>query len=111
VIFALSSVSGSDIRIGIDVSAPAHFIEYAILGGLLVLAFDRSDRLLAAAAMASAYGVTDELHQLLVPGRMSDPADWAVDTAGALAGAALAAWLLRRHAGQDSTRTRLAARQ
>lgn len=111
VIFGLSSVSGSDIRVGIDISAPAHFTEYAILGGLLVLAFDRSDRVLAAAALASAYGVSDELHQILVPGRMSDPMDWVVDTAGAIAGAALAAWWLRRRAERESPLTRPTARQ
>lgn len=111
VIFGLSSVSGSDIRVGIDVSVPAHFIEYAILAGLLVLAFDRSDRALAAVALASAYGVTDELHQLLVPGRMSDPMDWVVDTAGAIAGAALAAWWLRRRATREPALTRPATRQ
>jgi len=111
VIFALSSVSGSDISIGIDISALAHFGEYAILGGLLALALERSDRALAAAAMASAYGVTDELHQLLVPGRKSDPVDWVVDTAGAIAGAALAAWWLRRRAERELPLTRPAPRQ
>jgi len=111
VIFGFSSVAGSDIRIGIDVSPFAHFGEYAILGGLLLLALDRRDRVLAAAAMASAYGITDELHQLLVPGRMSDPVDWAVDTAGALAGAAIAAWLLRRRAERASAGAGSAAPQ
>ena len=111
VIFTLSSVSGSDISIGIDISAFAHFGQYAILGGLLVWALERSDRVLGAAAMASAYGVTDELHQLLVPGRMSDPVDWAVDTAGAIAGAALAAWWLRRRAEREPSLNSSDARQ
>jgi len=111
VIFALSSLSGSDISIGIDLSVPAHFTEYAILGGLLALALERSDRLLAAAAMASAYGLTDELHQLFVPGRKSDLMDWLVDTAGAIAGAVLAAWWLRRRAERESPLSGSAARQ
>jgi len=111
VIFALSSLSGSQVSIGIDVSAFAHFAEYAILAGLLVFALERSNGVLTAVALASAYGVTDELHQLLVPGRMSDPVDWAVDTAGAIAGAALAAWLLRRNAGRESALIRSATRQ
>ncbi len=110
-IFALSSLSGSQVSIGIDVSALAHFTEYAILGGLLLFALERSNRGLAAVALASAYGVTDELHQLLVPGRMSDPVDWAVDTAGAIAGAALAAWLLRRRAERESALTSSSPRQ
>lgn len=36
---------------------------------------------------ASLYGVTDEVHQIFVPGRFCDPLDWLVDTAGALLGA------------------------
>lgn len=40
-----------------------------------------------AVAAASLYGVTDEIHQLFVPGRFCDPADWLVDTLGALTGA------------------------
>jgi len=39
---------------------------------------------LGAALMASAYGVLDEWHQLLVPGRSFEILDMAADTAGAL---------------------------
>ncbi len=45
-----------------------------------------------AAALASLYGITDEVHQAFVPGRSADVWDWVADTAGA----ALAAWLLAR---------------
>ena len=38
----------------------------------------------------TAYGVTDELHQFLTPGRTPDPADWAADTLGAAIGVAVA---------------------
>ena len=38
---------------------------------------------LAAVAIASVYGVTDELHQYFVPGRSSDVHDWVADTSGA----------------------------
>jgi VanZ family protein len=51
---------------------------------------------LLAVVLASAYGVTDELHQAFVPGRVPDPADWLVDTAGAYAGAATGLLLARR---------------
>lgn len=44
---------------------------------------------LLAVACASLYGVTDELHQYFVPGRACDPADWLVDTCGAVLGAML----------------------
>ena len=52
--------------------------------------------MLLAIVVASAYGVTDEFHQLFVPGRACDPVDWMVDTAGAALGALLAHVALRR---------------
>ena len=77
-----------------DILSPtAHFCEYAVLGGLLANALrhrlSQRKALLLAAALASLYGITDEIHQLFVPGRMCDPLDWLVDTAGA----ALGAWV------------------
>jgi VanZ family protein len=41
---------------------------------------------LAAVAISSAYGATDEFHQSFVPGRSSDVHDWYADTFGALVG-------------------------
>ncbi len=84
-IFGASSLQGSQVPGGFN--TPAHFIEYVVLGGLLYAAL-RLDRPLVASAVlavviASAYAVTDEFHQAFVPGRVSDPLDWAVDTAGA----------------------------
>ena len=38
---------------------------------------------LGAVAVASVYGVTDELHQYFVPGRSCDVRDWMADTSGA----------------------------
>lgn len=81
-------------------SPVCHFLEYLVLGVLLSNAMAPGGRwgrvFLVAVVLASAYGVTDEIHQLLVPGRMCDPADWAVDTAGAALGAAVFALLARR---------------
>ncbi len=88
VIFALSSVPGSQVpgRFG----SLAHFVEYAVLAILLLRALEpgRSTRsaVVMALVLASAYGVTDEFHQLFVPLRVADPMDWLVDTAGALLG-------------------------
>jgi VanZ family protein len=48
-----------------------------------------------AVALASAYGITDELHQLFVPGRVSDPVDWLVDTLGAIVGVYVATRIYR----------------
>lgn len=79
-----------------------HASAYAVLGALLALALAgtrlaRGRRLLAAAVvLASLYGASDEWHQAHVPNRQPDAFDWAADTAGALAGAALAAAFLRR---------------
>jgi VanZ family protein len=45
----------------------------------------------AAWAIASSYGATDEWHQSFVPGRSADVRDWFADAAGAFIGAA-ACW-------------------
>ncbi len=81
-----------------------HGLVYAVFGFLLL----RSARALmkgafrtaaAAAAAGILYGLTDEVHQVFVPGRQADPADWAADAAGAVLGVLLAVWLQRRKAG------------
>ncbi|MBQ9021370.1 MAG: VanZ family protein [Eggerthellaceae bacterium] len=81
-------------------STIAHFCEYLLLGALLVNAL-RSHislprALLLAIVCASAYGVTDEIHQIFVPGRYCDVFDWLTDTAGATLGALLRAVTMRR---------------
>lgn len=94
VIFWFSTLTGSQVpgRYG----SLGHFGEYAILGALLLIALDAPTRLLPAVALASAYGVTDELHQLFVQGRHSDPVDWLVDTVGAFVGAFVLSLVWRR---------------
>jgi len=102
VIFRLSATPGSQVPTWLP--APVgHFAEYALLGACLVIPFQRRplwQAILIATVIASLYGVTDEWHQSFVPGRMPDIADWAVDTAAALAGASLAAWVVARRAKQ-----------
>lgn len=75
------------------VSSLAHFFEYAVFGALLANALRCHMPLrracVLAVVLASCYGTSDELHQLFVEGRMCDPVDWLVDTAGAALGAAL----------------------
>ncbi|MCE5203602.1 MAG: VanZ family protein [Actinomycetia bacterium] len=93
VIFRLSALPGSAVpgRFG----SVGHFGGYAVLGGLVLLALEKPSWWLRAVALASAYGITDELHQLFVPGRMCDPVDWVVDTTGAFVGALVVTLLLR----------------
>ena len=82
---AQTALFGPDVDV---VSSCAHFCEYTVFGALWVNALRHHMPLRRAmvlgVACASLYGVTDEFHQLFVEGRMCDPADWAVDTAGAL---------------------------
>lgn len=68
----------------------AHFISYAILAWLWwrFLASQRQFNwrvLFYAWALTTLYGISDEIHQLFVPGRNGQLADVLFDTAGALA--------------------------
>ena len=82
------------------INSIAHFCEYTVFGALWANALRCHMPLRRACALAvacgSLYGVTDEFHQLFVPGRMCDPVDWAVDTAGAALGPGIAFFLLSR---------------
>jgi VanZ family protein len=77
-----------------------HAGEYGVLSALVAWALARgrlrsaSVRVLVAAVVIStAYGATDEWHQLFVPGRQADLADLLADALGALAAAvAIRAW-------------------
>ena len=80
-----------------------HFVAYALLGVLLARALAKNVApatrapLVAAALIAAAYGVTDEIHQSFTPGRFVEVADAVADAAGGFAGAfAWAAWMRRR---------------
>ena len=99
VIFSLSSLPGDAVP-GTGFSSLGHFVLYAVLGGLYYAALapriGHGRAAVAAIALASLYGVTDEFHQSFVPGRFPDVADWAVDTAGATMSAGLLWWFSRR---------------
>ena len=125
VIFFMSAHTGSDFQQGTDfvalvkmrldvaqealfgpgvdiVSSCAHFCEYTVFGLLLRNATGRHFRpvlaLVFAIVLGSLYGVTDEFHQLFVPGRACDPADWLVDTLGTTLGASIMHIASRRRA-------------
>lgn len=101
VIFYLSALPGGSVpgRFG----WLGHLLAYAVLAGLYFAALDPRRRdpraAVLAVALASAYGITDEVHQLFTPGRSSDPVDWAVDTLGALVAVGLMVMIGRRNPG------------
>jgi VanZ family protein len=97
VIFFMSSLPGS--QIPGRFSTIGHLGEYAVLGALLVVPL-RGVRptvvaALVAVCLATAYGLTDELHQAFVPGRTPDVLDLATDVVGAVIGTAAAIGLVR----------------
>ena len=97
-IFVVSSLSSPPDPPGPDVSA--HALAYAALAVLVLrgLANARWQDVtfgLAAAAvgLTALYGLSDEIHQRFVPGRVADVRDLIADTIGALVGVVLVwAW-------------------
>jgi VanZ family protein len=81
-----------------------HFAAYAGLAALTLRALASGclrnatwQRVCAAAAISSVYGVTDEYHQLFVPGRTFEVLDIAADASGSIVSAtALGAWSIIR---------------
>ncbi len=82
-----------------------HAAVYSVLGGLCCLAarrtwsLDRRAVVVVGALCALLYGMTDELHQLFVPGRCADIYDVMADGIGGLIGAAIAIALPIARAG------------
>ena len=95
-IFAASSIPNLRNLPGGMSDKSGHSIGYAMLAGLLLRAF-AGGRLrgitwkggLIAIVLATLYGVTDEFHQLFVPGRSADPYDVLADCVGATIGVAI----------------------
>lgn len=94
-IFVISSISFSPLEVGvgdgrkISVNPWLHIGEYALLGFLFYRAFINSDKVflkkysfVLAIVFAIAYGITDELHQLFVPGRLCSFKDVICDGVG-----------------------------
>ena len=81
------------------IRSAAHFSEYALLAFLaaFLLSTYKQKRVLTlgfSVAFASFYAVTDEIHQIFVPGRAAQLSDWLVDTSGALLGSLLVLLIL-----------------
>jgi VanZ family protein len=86
-----------------------HGSAYAILGGLFCRALSGGlarpltlRQALLAVALATGYGVTDELHQGFVPNRNADPWDVVKDCGGAVVGAGLGLALGRQRTGEPA---------
>jgi VanZ family protein len=89
----------------------AHFLIYAVLATLLVVAWPaksvtparqgwrQSGRYLAVWTIAAGYGVIDELTQPWF-GRHCDIWDWVADASGALTAILVCAWFVRRRRQQ-----------
>jgi VanZ family protein len=90
-IFTFSSIPGLSTGLGTwdtILRKGAHITEYAILGALLLRAFEREAPALAAGI---AYAASDELHQHFVRGRHASPVDVAIDAIGITLG--MLVWL------------------
>lgn len=98
VIFAFSSIPSLGTGLGswdLLLRKLAHVAEFAVLGGLLQRAVVRAG---IALALGVSYAVSDELHQLFVPGRRGAPLDVLIDSIGVALG--IVAWrLLSRRPG------------
>lgn len=84
--------------LGTLVRKAAHVSEYAVLGGLLTWAWPPTlgwPRL-APLLIGIGYAITDEVHQLFVPGRAGQVSDVVIDAVGVLIGVAVVAAARRR---------------
>jgi VanZ family protein len=96
----------SGIAVTVDVSDKVnHFGAYGLLSVLLFLTmnfqmkypFLKKNANWLTVLIASSYGVLDELHQMLVPGRSCEFLDWLADFSGSLLGVLIIQWLLKKY--------------
>lgn len=81
-----------------------HLMAYFVLAVLvnLTLLFQRKSEFLfkyaavATLLISSFYGIADELHQMLIPGRSAEVLDWVADALGAILGILLVYFLKNR---------------
>lgn len=82
----------------------AHFSEYLILGLLMYLAFrlhniSSKKQILLSLAVSLLYSISDELHQLFVPGRGSRFTDVLIDFSGICVGVFLTMLVVQKKSG------------
>jgi VanZ family protein len=104
-IFILTSLP-SDKLPSVEVSDKInHFLAFFVLGFFLNLTLKyqtkfpelKKNILLITVIIAAGYGLLDELHQLLVPGRSAEVLDWIADFIGAFSGCFLAEFIYKRY--------------
>ena len=92
-------------KIEYPVRKAAHMSEYAVLALLIfqaLTAFDRKkNRGCMALGITAAYAVTDEFHQLFVPGRSGQVRDVLIDSCGAAIGVLIAWGLIRIYSNRE----------
>ena len=86
-------------KIDFAVRKSAHACEYAALSVLFFVNYKKKSRkikqIVGMSALSTAlYAVTDEIHQLFVPGRSGQITDVILDSCGGLIGAVLSAIIL-----------------
>jgi len=111
-IFFASSINGDDIpKLGIpNIDKLFHFVEYFILGALLVRAFMSSLFkpnfkliLITSVLIASSFGALDEFHQCFVAGRCPEIFDIISDIIGSFLGVSLSIYKERIKSAVDKT--------
>ncbi len=107
IIFYLSSQTGAG---GPEWQAVvAHIVEYGVLSTLFLIAIRQTTGMADAAAaglaigLATLYGISDEFHQSMVPGRLPDSFDVMVDllAAGGAAGLITLFYRVRANANEE----------
>ena len=83
------------LKVGERVRKTAHFANYSILGFISCVAafaflMKKPFRFVCPALLCFAYAVSDEIHQIFVPGRSGEFRDVLIDTSGSLTGMLIA---------------------
>lgn len=87
----LISIFGDNFFTSFIVRKAAHFLEFTGLGFLFSISLFTTigvPKPVYAVLFTSVYAATDEFHQLFVEGRSCQLSDWAIDSLGAILGAA-----------------------
>jgi VanZ family protein len=99
VTFVLTSIPAPEIPVRVrHADKMAHLSAYAVMGFLCARwrregGASQKGAALYALGFVALVGAVDELHQLFIPGRTTDVADWAADVAGGAIGIAFSAYL------------------